>query len=172
MLNIIYIYFTKNTRQKIQNSNFKNLYIRIKNELKEREINNKNYINNSYNNNKIKSTPIEKIIIPDFLNDKYYKSNSIYNNQIINTNIKENYDEKYIREEFEKIKQQKVALLYEMYVISSSCNFRKEENEKYEYNLFSQFNINNSRHHNYNFDILPKLFPNSEYNSIDNDDEK
>jgi hypothetical protein len=37
ILNLITNYFNKKTRQKTHNSNFKNLYLRIKKELKERK---------------------------------------------------------------------------------------------------------------------------------------
>ena len=48
MLNIIFLYFTKKTRQKTQNSNFKNLFLRIQKELETREK--ENDINENINN--------------------------------------------------------------------------------------------------------------------------
>ena len=176
MLNLIYSYFTKRSRQKTKNSNFKNLYYRIKKELIERES--KNDINKknskfkipSFNYTQIiKSTPIENIKIPDFFNDKQFRKN-YFIKYPYNSFYTENFDEEYLREEFEKIKQKNVALLYEMYAISSSNEIQKEQNNRFEYNLYSQFNIN--RNKDFNFDILSKLYENSENNFIYNNEEK
>ena len=176
ILNLIYFYFTKRSRQKTKNSNFKNLYYRIKKELIERES--KNDINKknskfkipSFNYTQIiKSTPIENIKIPDFFNDKQFRKNSFIKYPY-NSFSTENFDEEYLREEFEKIKQKNVALLYEMYAISSSNEIQKEQNNRFEYNLYSQFNINKNK--DFNFDILSKLYENSENNFICNNEEK
>ena len=176
MLNLIYSYFTKRSRQKTKNSNFKNLYYRIKKELIERES--KNDINKknskfkipSFNYTQIiKSTPIENIKIPDFFNDKQFRKNSFIKYPY-NSFSTENFDEEYLREEFEKIKQKNVSLLYEMYAISSLKEIQKEQNDRFEYNLYSQFTMNKNR--DFNLDIVPKLYDYSENNSIYNDEEK
>ena len=93
--NILYLiiqYFTKRTRQKIQNSNFKNLYLRVKKELELRKRNDINtkiifQIEDCKKKNKIKLTPIEEVIIPNFFNDKQtIQISNITNNNYINNN--------------------------------------------------------------------------------------
>ena len=174
MLNLIYSYFTKRSRQKTKNSNFKILYDRIKKELKEREKDtnkiNSNFKSPSFHYKQIvKSTPIENINIPDFFNDKQFRNNSFFKYSF-NSYSSENFDKEYLREEFEKIKQKNVSLLYEMYAISSLKEIQKEQNDRFEYNLYSQFTMNKNR--DFNLDIVPKLYDYSENNSIYNDEEK
>ena len=77
MSEVIYMYFTKRSRQKKKNSNFRNLYIRIKNELNQRQnTENCRKIRFSINDFDdeiqidIKQTPIEEVNVPNFLNDK------------------------------------------------------------------------------------------------------
>jgi hypothetical protein len=93
ILNIIFLYFTKKTRQKTQNSNFKNLYIRIKRELQLREKDEnltkiKFQVEEFKRKIIVKQTQIEEIIIPDFFNDKkqIQISNNINSNNVINCN--------------------------------------------------------------------------------------
>ena len=77
ILDIIYFYFTKRSRQKTKNSNFRNLYIRIKHELNEREKTEncrKVKFSISEINDEIKfdnfQTQLEEVTIPNFLNDQ------------------------------------------------------------------------------------------------------
>ena len=140
MSEVIYMYFTKRSRQKMKNSNFRNLYIRIKNELNQRQkTENCRKIRFSINDFDddiqfdIKQTPIEEVNVPNFLNDQKnipLPSNSNNSNTLSSTTI----DEDSIKEEIERLKKQKFALLYEMYVLQKThClneNKKEEEEEK------------------------------------------
>ena len=140
MSEVIYMYFTKRSRQKMKNSNFRNLYIRIKNELNQRQkTENCRKIRFSINDFDddiqfdIKQTPIEEVNVPNFLNDQKnipLPSNSNNSNTLSSTTI----DEDSIKEEIERLKKQKFALLYEMYVLrKTNClneNIKEEEKEK------------------------------------------
>ncbi len=133
------MYFTKRSRQKKKNSNFRNLYIRIKNELNERQkTENCRKIRFSINDFDddiefdIKQTQIEEVNIPNFLNDQKnipLPINSNNSNTLSSTTI----DEDSIKEEIERLKKQKFALLYEMYILKrTNClnENKKEEEEK------------------------------------------
>ena len=139
MSEVIYMYFTKRSRQKMKNSNFRNLYIRIKNELNQRQkTENCRKIRFSINDFDddiqfdIKQTPIEEVNVPNFLNDQKnipLPSNSNNSNTLSSTTI----DEDSIKEEIERLKKQKFALLYEMYILKrTNClnENKKEEEEK------------------------------------------
>ena len=123
MLDVIYMYFTKRSRQKAKNSNFRNLYIRIKNELNNRQkTENCRKIRFSISdfdddiNFDIKQTPIEEVNVPNFLNDqKNISLPTISNNS--NTLSSTTIDEDSIKEEIERLKKQKISLSYEMYVL-------------------------------------------------------
>ena len=139
MSEVIYMYFTKRSRQKKKNSNFRNLYIRIKNELNQRQ-NTENcrkirFSINDFDDDiqfDIKQTPIEEVNVPNFLNDQKnipLPSNSNNSNTLSSTTI----DEDSIKEEIERLKKQKFALLYEMYILKrTNClnENKKEEEEK------------------------------------------
>ena len=138
MSEVICMYFTKRSRQKMKNSNFRNLYIRIKNELNQRQ-NTENcrkirFSINDFDDDiqfDIKQTPIEEVNVPNFLNDQKnipLHSNSNNSNTLSSTTI----DEDSIKEEIERLKKQKFALLYEMYILKkTNClNEKEEEKEK------------------------------------------
>ena len=134
MSEVIYMYFTKRSRQKMKNSNFRNLYIRIKNELNQRQkTENCRKIRFSINDFDddiqfdIKQTPIEEVNVPNFLNDQKnipLPSNSNNSNTLSSTTI----DEDSIKEEIERLKKEKIALLYEMYVLKRT--YCLNENKK------------------------------------------
>ena len=195
MLDVIYMYFTKRSRQKAKNSNFRNLYIRIKNELNNRQkTENCRKIRFSISdfdddiNFDIKQTPIEEVNVPNFLNDqKNISLPTISNNS--NTLSSTTIDEDSIKEEIERLKKEKIALLYEMYVLKRTyClneNKKEEEKEKEIDNKIEnekekekgiENDYNNifcpNKHLELNFDIEPNLFINSENNSVYNQKEK
>ena len=202
MLDVIYMYFTKRSRQKAKNSNFRNLYIRIKNELNNRQkTENCRKIRFSISdfdddiNFDIKQTPIEEVNVPNFLNDqKQFPLPTISNNS--NTLSSTTIDEDSIKEEIERLKKEKIALLYEMYVLKRTyClnenkkeeekekEMEKEENKKEKENKVEnekekekekliENDYNNifcpNKIFDLNFDIEPNLFINSENNSVCN----
>ena len=194
MSEVIYMYFTKRSRQKIKNSNFRNLYIRIKNELNERQkTENCRKIRFSINDFDddiefdIKQTQIEEINIPNFLNDQKnipLPSNSNNSNTLSSTTI----DEDSIKEEIERLKKQKIALLYEMYVLRRTYCLNEKIKDEEEKEKEKEIKIENEKEKekekgiendynnifcsnkifDLNFDIEPNLFINSENNSICN----
>ena len=165
ILNIIYIYFTERSRQKRKNSNYKNLYIRIKNELKEREKTENcrkirfsiSDLNDEINFN-FKQTQIEDINIPNFLNDNIKIMSSTNNTSPSISTI--SYDEELIKEEIEKLKQQKMNLKYEMYILKKK--YEKKEEEKGIDNDFNNF-FRINKNQDLNFDIEPNLFTENNY---------
>ncbi len=165
ILNIIYIYFTERSRQKRKNSNYKNLYIRIKNELKEREKTENcrkirfsiSDLNDEINFN-FKQTQIEDINIPNFLNDNIKIMSSTNNTSPSISTI--SYDEELIKEEIEKLKQQKMNLKYEMYILKKK--YEKKEEEKGINNDFNNF-FRINKNQDLNFDIEPNLFTENNY---------
>ena len=195
MLDVIYMYFTKRSRQKAKNSNFRNLYIRIKNELNNRQktencrkirFSISDFDDDIHFDNK--QTPIEEVNVPNFLNDqKQFPLPTISNNS--NTLSSTTIDEDSIKEEIERLKKEKIALLYEMYVLKRTyClneNKKEEEKEKEIDNKIEnekekekgiENDYNNifcpNKHLELNFDIEPNLFINSENNSVYNQKEK
>ena len=202
MSDVIYMYFTKRSRQKAKNSNFRNLYIRIKNELNNRQkTENCRKIRFSISDFDddihfdIKQTPIEEVNVPNFLNDqKQFPLPTISNNS--NTLSSTTIDEDSIKEEIERLKKEKIALLYEMYVLKRTyClnenkkeeekekEMEKEENKKEKENKVEnekekekekliENDYNNifcpNKIFDLNFDIEPNLFINSENNSVCN----
>ena len=127
------------TRQKTQNVNFKNLYLRVKEELREREIF-KKYKKIKlpvFNLNK-PLTPIEQIDIPDFFNDKKIINEKIHKNSI-STNGS-----------------------------SSSISVKSFEEDKFDIKLFSKFNMNKIPDFNLNME-RNLLVIHSENNSVCND---
>ena len=202
MSDVIYMYFTKRSRQKAKNSNFRNLYIRIKNELNNRQkTENCRKIRFSINDFDddiqfdIKQTPIEEVNVPNFLNDQKnipLPSNSNNSNTLSSTTI----DEDSIKEEIERLKKEKIVLLYEMYILKRTyClnenkkeeekekEMEKEENKKEKENKVEnekekekekliENDYNNifcpNKIFDLNFDIEPNLFINSENNSVCN----
>ena len=202
MSDVIYMYFTKRSRQKAKNSNFRNLYIRIKNELNNRQktencrkirFSISDFDDDIHFDNK--QTPIEEVNVPNFLNDqKQFPLPTISNNS--NTLSSTTIDEDSIKEEIERLKKQKFALLYEMYVLKRTyClnenkkeeekekEMEKEENKKEKENKVEnekgkekekliENDYNNifcpNKIFDLNFDIEPNLFINSENNSVCN----
>lgn len=119
ILEEIEFYFNKNTRQKLHNINFKNLYFRIKNELKERRI--KFSENKNISPNKLKEiTSINEITIPDFFNDK----SIIISSNNTSFYLDSSYEESSLKEEIKKLKQEKETLLFEVKIL------KKNEEEK------------------------------------------
>ena len=190
MSEVIYMYFTKRSRQKIKNSNFRNLYIRIKNELNERQkTENCRKIRFSINDFDddiefdIKQTQIEEVNIPNFLNDQKnipLPTNSNNSNTLSSTTI----DEDSIKEEIERLKKQKIALLYEMYVLRRTYCLNEKIKDEEEKEKEKEIKIENEKEKekekgiendynnifcsnkifDLNFDIEPNLFINSENN--------
>ena len=190
MSEVIYMYFTKRSRQKIKNSNFRNLYIRIKNELNERQkTENCRKIRFSINDFDddiefdIKQTQIEEVNIPNFLNDQKnipLPTNSNNSNTLSSTTI----DEDSIKEEIERLKKQKIALLYEMYVLRRTYSLNEKIKDEEEKEKEKEIKIENEKEKekekgiendynnifcsnkifDLNFDIEPNLFINSENN--------
>jgi len=172
ILDIIYFYFTKRSRQKTKNSNFRNLYIRIKHELNEREKTEncrKVKFSISEINDEIKfdnfQTQLEEVTIPNFLNDQKNVTSTNNSTPSISTT---SFDEDIIKEEIEKLKQQKIALLIEMRNLKKKCNNenKKEEEKGIENEFNSIFYVNKNQ--DLNFDFEPNLFINSENNSVCN----
>ena len=206
MLDVIYMYFTKRSRQKAKNSNFRNLYIRIKNELNNRQktencrkirFSISDFDDDIHFDNK--QTPIEEVNVPNFLNDqKQFPLPTISNNS--NTLSSTTIDEDSIKEEIERLKKEKIVLLYEMYILKRTyClnenkkeeekekEMEKEENKKEKENKVEnekekekekliENDYNNifcpNKIFDLNFDIEPNLFINSENNSVYNQKEK
>lgn len=203
MLNLIFLYFTKKTRQKTQNSNFKNLYLRIQKELETREkenninenLNNENEIKKESENikqkekkhkikfkieiedikkeNKKKITQIEEVNIPNFFNDKPILPISKMNiNNLINCNSSistASFEEETLRDEIERLKQEKYELMNEMTLYKKN-NDDKENEPDINY-IFSYTKINDL-----NFEFEPNLFINLDNNHnnlyYENDKEK
>ena len=172
ILDIIYFYFTKRSRQKTKNSNFRNLYIRIKHELNEREKTEncrKVKFSISEINDEIKfdnfQTQLEEVTIPNFLNDQKNVTSTNNSTPSISTT---SFDEDIIKEEIEKLKQQKIALLIKMRNLKKKCNNenKKEEEKGIENEFNSIFYVNKNQ--DLNFDFEPNLFINSENNSVCN----
>ena len=206
MLNLIFLYFTKKTRQKTQNSNFKNLYLRIQKELETREK--ENDINENINNekgikkenknikqkekkhkikfkieiedikkeNKKKITQIEEVNIPNFFNDKpIFPISKININNLINCNSSlslstASFEEETLRDEIERLKQEKYDLINEMSLYKKN-NDNDKEIEPDINNIFSYTKINDL-----NFEFEPNLFINLDNNHnnlyYENDKEK
>ena len=112
MSDVIYMYFTKRSRKKAKNSNFRNLYIRIKNELNNRQktencrkirFSISDFDDDIHFDNK--QTPIEEVNVPNFLNDqKNISLPTISNNS--NTLSSTTIDEDSIKEEIERLKKE------------------------------------------------------------------
>ena len=176
MLKTIYLYFTMKTRQKTQNVNFKSLYVRIKEELREREIF-KKYKKIKlpvFNLNK-PLTPIEQIDIPDFFNDKKIINEKIHKNSISTNGSSssisvKSFEEDNLKEQIELLKNERI-ILYEMLnnknKYNNSSNEIKEE-DKFDIKLFSKFNMNKIPDFNLNME-RNLLVIHSENNSVCND---
>ena len=125
LLNLITMYFTNKKRQKIYNSNYKTLYVRVKKELKDREESFKKNNNIILKKSKIKKTSIEELKIPDFFNDRFQ---FISNSNNINSFIL-NFVEFNLKKEIEQLKKEKETLLNDIYNIKN--NNEKINNEHY-----------------------------------------
>ncbi len=157
ILEEIEFYFNKNTRQKHHNINFKNLYFRIKNELKERRI--KCSENKNISPNKLKEiTSINEITIPDFFNDK----SIIISSNNTTFYLDSSYEESSLKEEIKKLKQEKETLLFEVKIL------KKNEKEKYNINnnndYYDDFLFNCSPIKSQDFDLENDIFINNEKN--------
>ena len=102
---MIYSYFTKRSRQKKKNSNFKDLYIRVQKELKEREAPLFKPEPLPVYHPPEKPTSLYEVFIPEFFNDKKNINSDIL--KIIN-------EEEQLKEEIEKLKKEKMSLMSEM----------------------------------------------------------
>ena len=118
------MYFNKKKRQKIYNSNYKTLYLRVKQELKDREESFKKNNNMILQKIKIKKTSIEELKIPEFFNDRFKFISNSYN---INVPIL-NFFEFHLKKEIEKLKKEKKALLYDIYIIKKNNEKKNYEN--------------------------------------------
>ena len=101
---MIYSYFTKRSRQK-KNSNFKDLYLRVQKELKEREAPSFKPEPLPVYHPPEKPTSLYEVFIPEFFNDKKNINSDIL--KIIN-------EEEQLKEEIEKLKKEKMSLMCEM----------------------------------------------------------
>ena len=63
-------------------------------------------------------------------------------------------DEDIIKEEIEKLKQQKINLMYEMYILKKKYEKEEEKGIENDFNNFFRMNKNQDL----NFDIEPNLF--------------
>ena len=189
MLNLIFLYFTKKTRQKTHNSNFKNLFLRIQKELKTREKEyeknedeiikesqnikqkeKKNEINfkiekkNTKKENKKKITQIEEVNIPNFFNDKSnFPISKINTNNFINCNSSislstASCEEETLRDEIERLKQEKYDLMNEMTLYKKNL-YNNKEIEPEIINISSY-----TKNNDLNFDFDPNLFINLDNN--------
>ena len=102
---MIYSYFTKRSRQKKKNSNFKDLYLRVQKELKEREAPSFKPEPLPVYHPPEKPTSLYEVFIPEFFNDKKNINSDIL--KIIN-------EEEQLKEEIEKLKKEKMSLMCEM----------------------------------------------------------
>ena len=64
------------------------------------------------------------------------------------------YDEDLIKEEIEKLKQEKINLMYEMYILKKKYEKEEEKGIDNDFNNFFRINKNQDL----NFDIEPNLF--------------
>ena len=146
------------TRQKNKNANFKILYDRIKNELKEREIFRKYKKYRLPVFNITKFTSIDEVNVPSFFNDKNKiieknQKNSISTNFSSPSISVKSFEEDNLKEEIEKLKQE-INLLYEMLNNINNSSFEVKEEEKFDFtnslskfclNKVSDFNLDNDR---------------------------
>ena len=102
---MIYSYFTKHKKKKKKNSNFKDLYIRVQKELKEREAPLFKPEPLPVYHPPEKPTSLYEVFIPEFFNDKKNINSDIL--KIIN-------EEEQLKEEIEKLKKEKMSLMSEM----------------------------------------------------------
>ena len=68
-------------------------------------------------------------------------------------------DEDIIKEEIEKLKQQKINLMYEMYILKKKYEKEEEKGIENDFNNFFRMNKNQDL----NFDIEPNLFTENNY---------
>ena len=158
ILNLIILYFTGKTHQKIQNLNFKKLYLRIKNELELREKKENKFkvkFQIEKEKKKIKLTQIEEVIIPNFFNDKPLIQNINSNNIITyNSFLSTSVEEENIND-CEKIKYNE--LLFQ----KKNLDFEKENEPDINY-FFSS-----TKNNDFNYDFEPNLIGNY-YNYFNN----
>ena len=69
------------------------------------------------------------------------------------------YDEDLIKEEIEKLKQEKINLMYEMYILKKKYEKEEEKGIDNDFNNFFRMNKNQDL----NFDIEPNLFTENNY---------
>ena len=68
-------------------------------------------------------------------------------------------DEDIIKEEIEKLKQEKINLMYEMYILKKKYEKEEEKGIENDFNNFFRMNKNQDL----NFDIEPNLFTENNY---------
>ena len=163
ILEEIEFYFNKNTRQKLHNINFKNLYFIIKNKLKERKI--KFSENKNISPNKLKEiTSINEITIPDFFNDK----STIISSNNTSFYLNSSYEESSLKEEIKKLKQEKETLLFEVKIL------KKNEEEKCGINnnndYYDDFLFNCSPIKSQDFDLENDFINNEKNRNLFGDD--
>ena len=176
MLNLIFLYFTKKTRQKTHNSNFKNLFLRIQKELKTRE---KEYekkedeiIKENQNKNQVLNIPSNKKKSPVLLNNYQNHNSKKFANELIVSTITNNFincnssislstascEEETLRDEIERLKQEKYDLMNEMTLYKKNL-YNNKEIEPEIINIFSY-----TKNNDLNFDFDPNLFINLDNN--------
>ena len=167
ILNLIYTYFTKRSRQKTKNSNFRDLYLRVKKELKEREAPIFKPEPLPVYHPPEKPTSIYEVFIPEFFNDKKYINNSDIL-RIIN-------EEEQLREEIENLKKEKMALMCEMINKNNTNNGNVtniiNNNNNYNFNNYN-FNLNDYNYNfnnNYNFNYKNNEENKEEYKNLNNE---
>ena len=69
------------------------------------------------------------------------------------------YDEDLIKEEIEKLKQEKINLMYEMYILKKKYEKEEEKGIENDFNNFFRMNKNQDL----NFDIEPNLCTENNY---------
>ena len=147
ILNLITNYFNKKTRQKTHNSNFKNLYLRIKKELKERKDIEIKLKKLTLKKKMIQeeSLSLDEIIIPDILNDKsmFISSNSS------SLFLESSFEEMYLKDEIERLNHEKEEIINEMNTFNQNYKVDKKkekdlnkEIENEEENIFKSNIIN------------------------------
>ena len=153
ILNLIYTYFTKRSRQKKKNSNFKDLYLRVKKELKEREAPIFKPEPLPVYHPQEKPTSIYEVFIPEFFNDKKFTNN---NNSDI---LKILNEEEQLREEIEKLKVEKMNLMCEIIGKNKNEEYKKDDkiildkDKDINNNNFNNLiNVNNVNFSNNNYD--------------------
>ena len=144
ILNVISNYFNKKTRQKTHNSNFKNLYLRIKKELKERKDNEIKLKKITLDKKIVQeeSLSLDEIKVPDFLNDKSVNISSNSSSLFLDSSLEENF----LKDEIERLKHEKEECIYQINTFNQKYKERKLEEKK---EIDESKNIENEEENNY-----------------------